>query len=292
MPLVSAGTSSSFSYRAPSSASLTSASASRVLRARHRAHRPAVEAAQRLHRRGVQRLHVGVLDLVLAVDLLGDELGVVDDLDLGRRRAPARAARPSSSPRYSATLFVATPSSSRGLVERPRRRASRARRRRPPGPGLPRAPPSTWTTSFTRRLVVGGAGRRRAGTAGGRRSRTRVALAALRPPVLAAGRRSPALAVAPVDDDLHVGVVGVVRGELVVAARARAPRARRSRSSREHLGDDQRLTPAGCCDAVQARRARRRPRSAPGPRPSSSVELGALARRARTPAASSARSTS
>ena len=65
-----------------------------VLRARHRADRPARRtrrsAAMRL---GVQRLHVRVLDLVLAVDLLGDELGVVDDLDLGgaERRAPGRA---------------------------------------------------------------------------------------------------------------------------------------------------------------------------------------------------------
>src|SRR5919197_2676560 len=54
-----------------------------VLGSGHTAHGPAVEAAQGLHGGGVQRLHVGVLDLVDAVDLLGDELGVVDDIDLG-----------------------------------------------------------------------------------------------------------------------------------------------------------------------------------------------------------------
>ena len=32
----------------------------------------------------MQRTHVGVLDLVDAGQLLGDELGVVDQLDLGR----------------------------------------------------------------------------------------------------------------------------------------------------------------------------------------------------------------
>ena len=44
-------------------------------------------------RGGVQRLHVGVLDLVVAVDLLGDQLGVVDDLDLGGAERP-RALEP------------------------------------------------------------------------------------------------------------------------------------------------------------------------------------------------------
>src|SRR3954454_11741441 len=63
----------------------------RVLRARHAADAPADEAAEGLLGRRMQGLHVGVLDLVLAVDLLGDELGVVDDLDLvGAQRAGPR----------------------------------------------------------------------------------------------------------------------------------------------------------------------------------------------------------
>src|SRR4051794_5708661 len=45
-----------------------------VLGARDRAHLPALEGAQRLHRLAVQRAHVGVLDLVEPVDLLGHEL--------------------------------------------------------------------------------------------------------------------------------------------------------------------------------------------------------------------------
>src|SRR3954447_5674655 len=60
----------------------------RVLRPRDAADAPAGELPERLLRGRVQRLHVRVLDLVLAVDLLGDELRVVDDLDLvGPERA-------------------------------------------------------------------------------------------------------------------------------------------------------------------------------------------------------------
>src|SRR3954468_19286291 len=54
----------------------------RVLRPRDAADAPAGELPERLLRGRVQGLHVRVLDLVLAVDLLGDELRVVDDLDL------------------------------------------------------------------------------------------------------------------------------------------------------------------------------------------------------------------
>src|SRR3954454_5239178 len=62
----------------------------RVLRPRDAAHAPAPELRKRVPGLRMQRLHVRVLDLVLAVDLLGDELGVVDDLDLvGAERAGA-----------------------------------------------------------------------------------------------------------------------------------------------------------------------------------------------------------
>jgi hypothetical protein len=40
-----------------------------------------LKSVERLQRAAVQRLQLGVLDAVLAVDLLGDQLGVVDDLD-------------------------------------------------------------------------------------------------------------------------------------------------------------------------------------------------------------------
>src|SRR3954447_561919 len=72
------------------------------------------------------------------------------------------------------------------------------------GPGLPRAPPSTWTRS---RKSDGGELPGNPGAAA-------VAGLALLPT-----RRRPALAplaLAPVDDDLDVGVVRVVGGELVV----------------------------------------------------------------------------
>src|SRR3954454_17161607 len=53
-----------------------------ILGAGDRAQRPAAKAGQRLGRAGMQRAHVGVLDLVDAVDLLGHELRVVDHVDL------------------------------------------------------------------------------------------------------------------------------------------------------------------------------------------------------------------
>src|SRR4051794_40419457 len=71
------------------------------------------------------------------------------------------------------------------------------------GPGFPRAPPSTWTRRRTlrRRELAGDAG-----------------AAAVADLALAARVARPALAtltLAPVDDDLHVGVIRVVRDELV-----------------------------------------------------------------------------
>src|SRR5665648_726627 len=53
-----------------------------VLLPAHRAHRPRVELAQRAHRLEEEWLQPGVLDLVLAADLAGHQLRVVDHLDL------------------------------------------------------------------------------------------------------------------------------------------------------------------------------------------------------------------
>ncbi len=55
----------------------------RVPGARDRADRPGVELLELAQGLLVQRRHIRALDLVLAVDLLGDQLGVVDHLDLG-----------------------------------------------------------------------------------------------------------------------------------------------------------------------------------------------------------------
>src|SRR5215210_4111373 len=55
---------------------------SEVLFATHRADGPFVETPQLSHGFGKQRLESRVLHLVLAADLVGDELGVVHDLDL------------------------------------------------------------------------------------------------------------------------------------------------------------------------------------------------------------------
>src|SRR4051794_6034800 len=118
-------------------------------------------------------------------------------------------ARPSRSPRYSATLLVAGPSvsaaSSRTSPSGVETTAAAAA-----GPGLPRAPPSTWTTTFTARsgLVAGDAGElaRDPGPPPGAQL-----------PLAAAARAGLApRAPPPVDDDGDVRVVLVVRRELVV----------------------------------------------------------------------------
>src|SRR5215208_8510937 len=55
-----------------------------VVRARDVAHAPVVELAERRESLQEERLQAGVLDLVLAADLAGHELGVVDHVDLAR----------------------------------------------------------------------------------------------------------------------------------------------------------------------------------------------------------------
>src|SRR4051812_32394337 len=145
--------------------------------------------------------------------------------------APRSRARrsPSSSPRYSATLLVAVPRTS---IASSRTSPSGEEITEAPaaGPGLPRAPPSTWTTTFNR-----GPDRRSGPHLLGVDAREvardpRAAAVALFAPavdrqhvgdlLLLALPRAAALFTgapvgrAPVDDDLHVGVILVVLREL------------------------------------------------------------------------------
>jgi hypothetical protein len=70
-----------------------------------------------------------MLDLVSTGDLARDQLGVVDDLDLAPTLLVATPIRsPSSSSTAPSESETTTPIAA--------------------GPGLPRAPPSTWTTTF------------------------------------------------------------------------------------------------------------------------------------------------
>src|SRR4051794_39471365 len=82
------------------------------------------------------------------------------------------------------------------------------------GPGLPRAPPSTWTmTLSTGSARLGGGLDRREGAG----HPLQAAIARLATVVWALDlARAPIRTLAPVDDDLHVGVVLVVVDELVV----------------------------------------------------------------------------
>ena len=94
-----------------------------------------------------QRPHVRVLDLPAARHLLDDELGVHPDLELGLRacargRARARRSGRSTPRRCWSRCRCARPA--RRSPRRCRRRA--APRRTPPGPGLPRDPPSASTS--------------------------------------------------------------------------------------------------------------------------------------------------
>src|SRR3954471_18874246 len=136
-----------------------------------------------------------------------------ESLTTSTSSAPSARARsrPSSSPRYSATLFVTRPSSSwASSTTSPSGVGTTAAAAA--GPGLPRAPPSTWTTSFT------GASLRvdRRELAGDARAPA-VADGALLGALVRALR--PALGLAPVDDHLHVRVVLVVLDEPLVELR-------------------------------------------------------------------------
>src|SRR4051794_15885554 len=130
------------------------------------------------------------------------------------------------------------------------------------GPGLPRAPPSTWTVT---RLI---AGVRRREAARGPALATIADLAAL--VVLAARHAAPVGTLAAVDDDGHVRVVLVVGDHLVVEL----VRERLRDHAVDHRGGDlmrPRRRRAGHRPAPSrsSRASTRRARRAPGPwRPS------------------------
>src|SRR3954462_2104573 len=211
MPLLSAAAPRSpAGQRAASSAWLTSASAAAfcargTLRTRQRANCPSAFVAA-----ACSGFMSGCLTLSSPLTCLATSS---ESLTTSTSSAPSARARsrPSSSPRYSATLFVALPSSS-CASSRTSPSGVETTAAAAAGPGLPRAPPSTWTTSFT------GASLRvdRRELAGDARAPA-VADGALLG-ALARGLR-PALGLAPVDDDLHVRIVLVVLDEPVVQLR-------------------------------------------------------------------------
>src|SRR3954447_21286099 len=124
--------------------------------------------------------------------------------------APSRRAssNPSSSPLYSATLFVVSPMWRPSAASSCPSAGSLTTAPIPAGPGFPRAPPSTWTTSF----LIAFEGR---WEGAGRPSLAAVAdHAAL--VVHGALGAAAVRALATVDDDGHVRVVLVVGDHLVV----------------------------------------------------------------------------
>ena len=178
-----------------------------VLRPRDGADPPAVEIAQRRDRLLVEGPHRRMLDLVGARQLPGDELGVVDDLDLAGAERFRPAPTPAARARYSATLLVAVPIRSPASASTA---PSGAETTTPTaaGPGLPRAPPSTWTTSLRSSVTRVASSGRSPATRARRRSRSW----RCPPPVEPRSRRSSR---APIDDHGDVGVLGVVDGELL-----------------------------------------------------------------------------
>ena len=197
---------------AASSAALTSASACAFCVRGTRADRPALERAERRRAPRVQRAHVRVLHLVDAVELLGDQLRVVDQLDLRSRRARARAqARAATrgtrrrcwSPRRAARWPRASSSPS-GVVSTAAPAA---------GPGFPREPPSTWMTSFTPRCVGDPSPCSAAKLSAGAPPAAVAQLAPLRLHAGSDGSRLRRSRLATVDDDRDVGLVGVVRAQ-------------------------------------------------------------------------------
>ena len=149
----------------PSSASLTRRSASALCSRRTWRIDQRSKSPQGLLHLGVQLAHRRVLDLVLALDLAHDQLRVADQLQL----AGAQRRRPLDPEQQRPVLgdVVGRPADPlAALLEHLAVRRPGPRRRSPPGPGLPRAPPSTLTTSFTRRLSQPA---RRRGSAAARR---------------------------------------------------------------------------------------------------------------------------
>src|SRR4051812_18913332 len=121
----------------------------------------------------------------------------------------ARArSRPSSRPRYSATLLVVSPRTAVASSSTAPSAAAVSTAAAAAGPGLPRAPPSTWTTTLTRSLRV-----ELGELAGDARAATVAQLTAVGAVVAVA---VATLGLAAVDDDLDAGVVGVVRLHAVI----------------------------------------------------------------------------
>src|SRR3954451_25118390 len=211
MPLLSARAPRSDSCQpAASSAWLTSASAAAfcargTLRTCQRANCPSAFVAA-----ACSGFMSGCLTLYLPLTCLATSS---ESLTTSTSSAPSARARsrPSSSPRYSATLFETTPSSS-CASSRTSPSGVETTAAAAAGPGLPRAPPSTWTTSFTSASL--GVDRRE--LAGHARAAAVAAGALLA--VLGLALRA-ALGLAPVDDDLHVRVVLVVLDEPLVELR-------------------------------------------------------------------------
>src|SRR4051812_11259862 len=211
MPLLSARAPRSDSCQpAASSAWLTSASAAAfcargTLRTRQRANCPSAFVAA-----ACSGFMSGCLTLYSPLTCLATSS---ESLTTSTSSAPSARARsrPSSSPRYSATLFETTPSSS-CASSRTSPSGVETTAAAAAGPGLPRAPPSTWTTSFTSASL--GVDRRE--LAGHARAAAVAAGALLA--VLGLALRA-ALGLAPVDNDLHVRIVLVVLDEPLVELR-------------------------------------------------------------------------
>src|SRR4051812_16135670 len=208
MPLLSAAAPRSpAGQRAASSAWLTSASAAAfcargTLRTRQRANCESAFVA-----RACRGFMSGCLTLYWPLTCLATSS---ESLTTSTSSAPSARARsrPRSRPRYSATLFVTVPSSSwASSITSPSGVETTAAAAA--GPGLPRAPPSTWTTSFTRGSL------RVDGRELARHPRAPAIPAGALLAVLGVLPRA-ALGLAPVDDDLHVRVVLVVLDEPLV----------------------------------------------------------------------------
>ena len=93
-----------------------------------------LESSERRERVRVQPPHLRVLDLVDAIDLFGDQLRVVDDLDL-RRAELGRALEPPQQRPVLGFVVGSRPDRLRRVRRSRHRQGLRSRRRSPPGPG-------------------------------------------------------------------------------------------------------------------------------------------------------------